>query len=204
MTLRWFITLLFLCSTFTVIGTQIPSFFGGTSLAKPTTAPATIIQPLAQVYIGGGVKKPGIYQLPREAMIYQAVQHAGGLSEQAIVDPKYLAKRLPPNGHVLIPMHTPPPSETAKTPEQKQGKKKKSKKSKKSNKKTKNQAPKGPVNINRATEKELQRIKGIGPQLAKRILKVRQEQNFKTANDLLKVPGIGPKTLKKIERYIEL
>lgn len=201
MTLRWFITLLFLCSTFTVIGTQIPSFFGGASLAKPTTAPATIIQPLAQVYIGGGVKKPGIYQLPKGAMIYQAVQHAGGLSEQAIVDPKYLAKRLPQNGHVLIPMHTPPPSEAAKTPEQKEGKKKKSKKSKKNNK---NQAPKGPVNINQATAKELQRIKGIGPQLAKRILKVRQKQGFQTANDLLKVPGIGPKTLKKIERYIEL
>ena len=57
----------------------------------------------------------------------------------------------------------------------------------------------GLLNLNTATEKELQTLKGIGPVLAARIIAGRP---YKTINDLLKVKGIGPKRLEKIRPYV--
>jgi competence ComEA-like helix-hairpin-helix protein len=57
----------------------------------------------------------------------------------------------------------------------------------------------GSHDLNTATEKELQSIKGIGPVLAERIIAGRP---YKTVDDLLKVKGIGPKTLEKIRPYV--
>ncbi|MBO1225357.1 MAG: helix-hairpin-helix domain-containing protein [Candidatus Scalindua sediminis] len=60
------------------------------------------------------------------------------------------------------------------------------------------EAPQGFLDLNTATEKELQTIKGIGPVLAARIIAGRP---YKTVDDLLKVKGIGPKKLEKIRLY---
>ena len=55
------------------------------------------------------------------------------------------------------------------------------------------------VNINTATEAELQTLKGIGPTRAKAIVDYRTKHGpFKTVDDLEKVPGIGPATMKQI------
>ena len=59
-------------------------------------------------------------------------------------------------------------------------------------------SPQGLLNLNTATGKELQSIKGIGPVLAKRIIAGRP---YSTVDDLLKVKGIGPKKLEKIRPY---
>ena len=59
----------------------------------------------------------------------------------------------------------------------------------------------GPVNVNNATEEELQQLKGIGPVLAKRIVDARP---FETVDDLTKVKGIGPKTLKRLRDQVVL
>ena len=64
---------------------------------------------------------------------------------------------------------------------------------------TKAKSPQGKVDLNTATEKELQSIKGIGPVLAKRIIAGRP---YRTVDDLLKVKGIGPKKLEKIRAYV--
>ena len=61
------------------------------------------------------------------------------------------------------------------------------------------------VNINTATEDELQELQGIGPVLAKRILEYRQENgNFEQLEDLKNVSGIGEKTFEKIRSQITL
>ena len=54
------------------------------------------------------------------------------------------------------------------------------------------------LDLNTASEKELQSIKGIGPVLAERIIAGRP---YRTVDDLLKVKGIGPKKLKNIRSY---
>ncbi|GBD98437.1 comE operon protein 1 [bacterium BMS3Abin07] len=59
-------------------------------------------------------------------------------------------------------------------------------------------SPKGLLDLNTATEKELQSIKGIGPVLAGRIIAGRP---YKAVGDLLKVKGIGRKKLEKIRAY---
>lgn len=60
-------------------------------------------------------------------------------------------------------------------------------------------SPQGLLDLNTATEKELQTIKGIGPVLSARITAGRP---YKTVDDLIKVKGIGPKTLEKIRPYL--
>ena len=57
----------------------------------------------------------------------------------------------------------------------------------------------GTLDLNTATEEELQTIKGIGPVLATRIIAGRP---YKTVDDLIKVKGIGPKKLEKIRPYV--
>jgi len=58
--------------------------------------------------------------------------------------------------------------------------------------------PAGPVDINTAGLDELQRLTGIGPVLAQRIIDYRQEHGpFQTVEDLLEVKGIGEATLEK-------
>ena len=63
---------------------------------------------------------------------------------------------------------------------------------------TKAKSPQGLLNLNTATKKELQSIKGIGPVLAEKIIAGRP---YRTVDDLLKVKGIGPKKLENIRPY---
>ena len=63
---------------------------------------------------------------------------------------------------------------------------------------TKAKSPQGLVNLNTASEKELQSIKGIGTVFAKRIIAGRP---YRTVDDLLKVKGISPKKLENIRTY---
>lgn len=60
-------------------------------------------------------------------------------------------------------------------------------------------APGQKINVNRASLAELQKLKGIGPVKAERILKARP---FSSPDDLIRVKGIGPKTLEAIRPYI--
>ena len=60
--------------------------------------------------------------------------------------------------------------------------------------------PAGPVNINTAGEKELTRLRGIGPVIAARIVEDREKNGlYRTVDDLQRVKGIGPATVAKIK-----
>lgn len=57
----------------------------------------------------------------------------------------------------------------------------------------------GPLDLNRATAAELEKLPGIGPTLAARIVNWRETHGpFRSVEDLLSVPGIGPKTLENL------
>jgi len=62
-----------------------------------------------------------------------------------------------------------------------------------------------PLDINEAAPEELERIRGIGPVLARRIVSFRQKEGgFRSLEELKKVRGIGPVTYKEIKPYLVL
>lgn len=63
----------------------------------------------------------------------------------------------------------------------------------------KGETPAGPIDVNRATEQELQQLPGIGPTLARRIVEARP---FRTVDDLRRVRGIGVKTLNRLRPLV--
>lgn len=61
------------------------------------------------------------------------------------------------------------------------------------------------ININTADAKEFQKLKGIGPAKAEKIIQFREKNGaFQTIDDLQKVKGIGPKTLEKLRKFLTL
>lgn len=54
------------------------------------------------------------------------------------------------------------------------------------------------VDLNRAGIDELQRLPGVGPVIAERILAARQKQVFTSVDDLIRVKGVGPATLERL------
>ena len=60
-------------------------------------------------------------------------------------------------------------------------------------------APAAPLDLNRATPAELERLPGIGPELARRILEARAARgSFRSPEELLEVRGIGPAMLERL------
>jgi competence protein ComEA len=61
------------------------------------------------------------------------------------------------------------------------------------------------INLNAAGSAELQRLRGIGPALAQRILDYRAQHGaFRTVEDIQRVRGIGPKTLAKLRPHVRV
>ena len=59
------------------------------------------------------------------------------------------------------------------------------------------------VDVNTAGVAELERLPGVGPTLAHRIVEDRTRHGrFRTADELSRVPGIGPKTLEALRAYV--
>jgi competence protein ComEA len=63
---------------------------------------------------------------------------------------------------------------------------------------------KGPIDINQADGQELQKLPGIGPKLAQRILDERAKSPFQSVEDLRRVSGIGPKILERLRPYVKV
>jgi competence protein ComEA len=60
-------------------------------------------------------------------------------------------------------------------------------------------SPAVPLGLNGATREALERLPGVGPALAQRILEERERRGgFSTVDDLLSVRGIGPATLERL------
>ena len=58
------------------------------------------------------------------------------------------------------------------------------------------------IDVNAAEAAELQRLPGVGPATAAKIVEARKLQRFATVDDLRRVKGIGPKTLESVRRFV--
>jgi len=59
-----------------------------------------------------------------------------------------------------------------------------------------------PINVNAAPAEELQRLPGVGPTIALRIVSARAAAPFRAVEELRRVKGIGPKTLDGLRPYV--
>ena len=61
-------------------------------------------------------------------------------------------------------------------------------------------APAAPINLNTATQSQLESLPGVGPKAAQRILDYRKQNGaFKKIEDLMNVKGFGEKTFLKLK-----
>jgi competence protein ComEA len=66
-------------------------------------------------------------------------------------------------------------------------------------------APTTPVNINTATQQQLETLPGLGAKVAERIIEYRQKNgNFKKVEDLMNVKGIGEKSFLKLKPMLTI
>lgn len=161
------------------------------------------------VYITGEVKNPGIYELEENSRIKDVIEKAGGLKETADITDINLATILQDEDKITIPTKDKKMEEKQNTERIQSNKQ--SKTTEKSQNTTsistnttgKNQNTK--VNINTATQTELETLPGIGPSTASKIVSYRKENGkFKSIEEIKKVNGIGESKYKKIKELIKV
>ncbi|HEM3931357.1 TPA: helix-hairpin-helix domain-containing protein [Streptococcus suis] len=141
------------------------------------------------VDVKGAVAKPGLYTLKADARVNDAVEAAGGLTSQA--DPKSinLAQKLSDEAVVYVASKDEKISVVTSTTA-----------SSAISQEEKNNSL---VNLNTATEADLQTISGIGAKRAADIIAYREANGgFKSVDDLNNVSGIGDKTMESIRPYV--
>ena len=163
----------------------------------PPPSPAPII-----VHVAGAVVHPGVYSFPAESRLQDAIQAAGGALQEADLEALNLAEFLQDGTQLVVPSRpidqptemidarsrsaiipTPPSREGNATPLP--------------------PSPDNPVNINTATQAELESLPGIGPVLAQRIIAYRESNGpFTTIEDIIDVSGIAQSTFDLIKDLI--
>ena len=143
------------------------------------------------VDVSGAVKNLGVYKLENGARIFQAIEAAGGFSEDA--DLQWLNQAAEISDGEKIFVYTKEETQTLKE----QGI------SSEQEKENAEKAEEAKININQASLEELQEIPGIGEARAQAIIAYREETGgFGSIEDIQQVSGIKGKTFEKIEPYI--
>ena len=146
----------------------------------------SVEQDLITVDVKGAVKSPGIYDLPVGSRVHDAVQKAGGLTEEADSKSLNLAQKVSDEALVYVPSK----GEEAASQQSASGTTPSTSKEKK-------------VNLNKASLEELKQVKGLGGKRAQDIIDHREANGkFKSVDELKKVSGIGAKTIEKLKDYV--
>lgn len=149
--------------------------------------------PSLMVHVCGEVLSPGVYEFPEGSRIYEAVEAAGGFTEEAAPEAVNLAALLQDGVQIRIyskeEAQTLPAGSAAwagngtgiKTSEE----------------------TSGLINLNTATREELMTLSGIGESRAEDIIRYREENGgFRKIEDIMKVPGIKEAGFQKIKDRI--
>ncbi|MDO7867211.1 ComEA family DNA-binding protein [Nocardioides jiangxiensis] len=160
-------------------GLATPVALPGSGAASATASAGAAAQVV--VHVAGKVRHPGIVVLDAGARVVDAVRAAGGARPGVDLAGVNLARLLVDGEQILVGTGAPA---TAAAPGAVAGA---------------GEGAPGMVNINTATESELEELPGVGPVTAAAIVAFRQEHGaFTSVDQLLDVSGIGEATLAQI------
>ena len=156
-----------------------------TTMLAEKTEDSTTKEAVIFVDIKGAVKNPGVYQMKAGDRVKDALDAAGGLTDEADSQKVNLAQRVEDQMVIVVPKvgeeatEIPAGATSKETPKE------------------------GKVNINTATVEELKTLKGVGEKKAEAIIEYRKKNgSFKTKEDLMKVRGIGKKLFESFQERI--
>lgn len=156
-----------------------------TTMLVEKTEVSTTQETVIFVDIKGEVKKPGVYHMKVGDRVKDALEAAGGLTEEADSQKVNLAKRLEDQMVIVVPKVGEEAEEIPAGETRKEATKE------------------GKVNINTATVEELKTLKGVGEKKAEAIIEYRKKNgSFQTKEDLMKVRGIGKKLFESFQERI--
>jgi competence protein ComEA len=151
--------------------------------AAPEITPITIAEPEIFVDVTGAVNNPGVYTLTGRSRVIDAIKAAGDSAPGADLSTINLARVLNDGEQIYVD------STVVNSFGQRVSKKVSS----------------GPININRATLRQLDALDGIGPVIAGRIIEYRKKNgSFLTIDDLQKVSGIGAAKFAQIKSKVRI
>jgi len=151
--------------------------------AAPEIIPITISEPEIFVDVTGAVNRPGVYSLTGRSRVIDAIKAAGDSAPGADLSTINLARVLNDGEQIYVD------STVVNSSGQRVSKK----------------VASGPININRATLRQLDGLDGIGPVIAGRIIDYRKKNgSFLTIDDLQKVSGIGAAKFAQIKSKVRI
>ncbi len=134
------------------------------------------------VYVAGAVANPGVVLLAQGDRVIDAIEAAGGPLPEADLEDLNLAQPVQDGQKIEVPALGSP----GNSPQNGGGESEK-------------------VNLNNADRELLERLPGIGPTLAERIIAYREKNGgFRSVDELEKVAGIGKKKLEEIRDLVEI
>ena len=137
------------------------------------------------VHICGAVINPGVYQVPAGTRVYQALELAGGSSDDAYLSGINLADKLADGQKVYIPSEGENAEGILSTDS--------------------GDVQSVMININTASEAELMTLPGIGQSRAKDIINYRVKNGlFESIDDIMKASGIKEAAFEKIKDLIKV
>ena len=151
--------------------------------SAPEMTPITIAEPEIFVDVAGAVNRPGVYSLTGRSRVIDAIKAAGDSAPGADLSTINLARVLNDGEQIYVD------STVVNS----------------SGKRVSKKVASGPININRATLRQLDSLDGIGPVIAGRIIDYRKKNgSFLTVDDLQKVSGIGAAKFAQIKSKVRI
>lgn len=185
---------------------------------KPSEASAPSAEIV--VHVAGKVRRPGVYRLRPGERVYQAIQMAGGCLPNADTDALNLAARANDGEQIYVPSREETRTARAggqmsaavggqaaanRLPAVRRVNLPALRIPRGSSSEKLTSPGEGTVNINTADEEELQRLPGVGPSTAQKIIAYRQQVGrFTGAEQLMDVHGIGPKKFETMAPFVRL
>lgn len=158
------------------VESEVLSEVQNTPVTESSTEPIKIY-----VHICGEVNNPGVYELAEGSRIFEAVEAAGGFTEEAAQASLNLAQVISDEEQIVI-LTQDEAAEKARLEREQAA---------------------GIVNLNTASKEQLMTLTGIGESRAEDILRYRQESGgFQTIDEIMNVPGIKESAYLKIKDSI--